>query len=124
MSSPLSTAHNHAVHIACFLPLPVPTSCELFASLVLSIVVVGGSFFPTFAKGIFVYSILAYLLNNVRHLLWANFLQPNSSLYLISDLLSKRVRYRAGLLVTQSFQSLCYRKNALIYKAFKSKNEF
>ena len=42
------------------------------------------------------------------------FSQPNSTLCLISDLLSKRVRRHAELWVTQSFQRPSYRKNAFI----------
>ena len=61
-----------------------------------------------------IYWQLADTENKVRYLRWPNFLQPNSTRCLISDLLSKPVRRHAELLVTQSFQRPHYRKNALI----------
>ena len=42
-----------------FPPPPLQPASELFASLFISIVLVGGSFFPTFAEETFVYYILA-----------------------------------------------------------------
>ena len=50
-----------------FPPPPLPPACELFASLLLSIVLVGSGFFPTFAEETFVYYILADLENKVGH---------------------------------------------------------
>ena len=78
-------AHHHAVHIAClnwifiiFHHLPFRLPANYLPSLFLSIVLVGGSFFPTFAEEIFVYYISADLESKVRHLWWPNFLHPNN----------------------------------------------
>ena len=101
-----------------FPPPLLRPACELFASLFFSIVLVGGGFFPHLCWRDICYYISADLESKVRHLWWPNFLQPNSTLCLMSDLLSKRVRRDAELLVTQSFQRPSYRKNALIYKGY------
>ena len=57
-----SIAHHHAVHIAClnwifiiFHHLSFRLPANYLPSLFLSIVLVGGSFFPTYAEEIFVY---------------------------------------------------------------------